>query len=443
MPKSQKQGAARHNPLHVQLEEGDGVFRKNKNRKNQDQDADVEDQEAGGRLDEKASKRILKLAREQQKEIELEENEEEAGGRSRSRIDFEEYELEGLDDDDNEEEEEVYEFDQEFDIEPSEEALFNQYIGSGDGQMNTDGTVTLDLAQKVMEKLRQQQEGAFTSTDAELVPRGQADEDEEPEGVMLPPKVIAVYTKVGELLSRYRSGKLPKAFKIIPSLNNWQGVLYVTNPEGWTPHAVYEGTKLFVSTLKASQSQKFVRNILLERFKEDIRQNKTLNYHLYKALKRSLFKPAAFFKGFLFPLCEGGQCTLREAIIAASVLTKVSIPALHSAAALLHLAEMEYSAPTSLFIRVLLDKKYALPYKVVDAVVFHFVRFRLHEGQLPVVWHQSLLTFAQRYKNDITEEQREALIEVAKRQVHHSITPEIKRELQSGQSRDLVQMDLS
>lgn len=29
---------------------------------------------------------------------------------------------------------------------------------------------------------------------------------------------------------------------------------------------------------------------------------------------------------------------------------------------------------------------------------------------MPVLWHQSLLTFAQRYKNDISSEQKEALL---------------------------------
>lgn len=46
----------------------------------------------------------------------------------------------------------------------------------------------------------------------------------------------------------------------------------------------------------------------------------------------------------------------------------------HSGAAIAHLAQMDYTGPNSLFIRVLLDKKYALPYKVVDALVFHFIR---------------------------------------------------------------------
>lgn len=75
---------------------------------------------------------------------------------------------------------------------------------------------------------------------------------------------------------------------------------------------------------------------------------------------------------------------------------RVSLPVLHSAAALARLATMAYSGVNSFFIRVLLDKKYALPYRVVDALVDHFLSFRKEERTLPVVWHQSLLCFVQR-----------------------------------------------
>jgi essential nuclear protein 1 len=147
-------------------------------------------------------------------------------------------------------------------------------------------------------------------------------------------------------------------------------------------------------------AQRFFNLILLEKVRDDIAETKKLNYHLYMAVKKSLFKPAAFFKGFLLPLCESG-CSLREAAILSSVLVKVSIPVLHSAAAILKLCEMEYTGPNSLFIRVLLDKKYALPFKVIDSLVFHFLRFKVDTREMPVLWHQSLLVFVQRYKEDI------------------------------------------
>lgn len=165
---------------------------------------------------------------------------------------------------------------------------------------------------------------------------------------------------------------------------------------------------MFVSNLKARMAQKFLSEFLLEKVREDIASSKKLNYHLYMAIKKSLYKPAAFFKGFLLPLCEvifiivamiykkSGSCTLREAAIIGSVLVKVSIPMLHSSAALLKLAEMEYTGPNSVFIRILLDKKYALPFRVVDALVFHFIRFKLDPREMPVLWHQSMLIFVQR-----------------------------------------------
>lgn len=102
---------------------------------------------------------------------------------------------------------------------------------------------------------------------------------------------------------------------------------------------------------------------------------------------------------------------------ACAVIAKVSVPALHSAAAMLRLAEMDYTganrhgrarsasrccAPAltqpppaaracacSIFIRVLLDKKYALPYRVVDALVHHFLRFQSDPRAMPVLWFQA------------------------------------------------------
>ena len=71
---------------------------------------------------------------------------------------------------------------------------------------------------------------------------------------------------------------------------------------------------------------------------------------------------------------QSGTCTLREAIIISSSLSKNSIPMLHSAAAILKIAEMDYNGANSIFLRTLLDKKYALPFRVVDAVVFHFLK---------------------------------------------------------------------
>ena len=291
----------------------------------------------------------------------------------------------------------------------------------------------------------------------------------EPEdAVELPAKVIEAYGRIAGFMSRYKSGKLPKPFKVLPTLPQWELLLSITRPEAWTPNAVYEATKLFSSSQPAV-AQGFNTEVLLPRVRDDIHETRKLNVHLYKALKKALYKPACFFRGIVFPLVDSGTCTLREATIVSSVIARYSIPVLHSAVALNHLCEIaaeqmrydvESAGACNIFIRTLIDKKYALPTSVVDALVVHFMRFKTVKqardtgddvsmsgtgyGQkkgagkpdLPVLWHQGLLAFAQRYKNDLEAEQREALLELVQMRGHKQIGPEVRRELMQGRNRD-------
>ena len=294
--------------------------------------------------------------------------------------------------------------------------------------MSTDEQPRRTLADIIQEKIRDK-ETEIGSQMTEAMSVGAGSQLEE--------KVVSVFKGVGKILSKYRSGRLPKAFKVIPSLSNWEEILYLTDPDKWTAAAMFQATRIFASNLTASKAQRFYNLVLLPRVRDDISEYKRLNFHLYMALKKALFKPAAFFKGILLPICESGTCTLREALIIGSVLAKTSIPMLHSSAAILKIAEMEYSGANSIFLRTLLDKKYALPYRVVDAVVFHFLGFANDPRDLPVLWHQSLLTFVQRYKEDVSVEQKEALLQLIRSKFHHEITPEVRREILNSKCRDV------
>ena len=64
-------------------------------------------------------------------------------------------------------------------------------------------------------------------------------------------------------------------------------------------------------------------------------------------------------------------------------------------------------------------------------------RFERDQRTLPVLWHQAFLTFAQRYKEDMSWEQKDALFNVLRAHTHTSITPEIRRELASSKCRDV------
>ncbi|CAG8643561.1 13488_t:CDS:2 [Dentiscutata heterogama] len=405
----------RRNPLHVQLAEDDLPKRKHYKEKfiSRRQNKDKEDEYAEPDL----SRKILKIVREQQEEVELENQvykfKNDQNAMLYSMIDDESDQDDNISDNgDNFEYEEL-------EIDETDQAILDKFLPNAPKERKT-------LADIIIEKIALQNLDQSSS----IVKSGQPS---------INPKVAEVYT------NRYKSGKLPKAFKIIPSLPNWEEILYLTHPENWTPNATFQATKIFVSNLKDKQTQRWfyfmslVSTQCLNKVRDDIHENKKLNCHLYMALKKALYKPAAFFKGIIFPLCESGTCTLKEAAIIGSVILKVSIPMLHSSAALLRLSEMDYTGSTSLFIRILLDKKYALPFKVVDALVFHFIRFKHDERTMPVLWHQSLLVFAQRYKQDLTPDQKDALLGLVKIKSHYLITPEIRREITNSVARDLIE----
>lgn len=450
---SDTKGKQRHNPLLKDISSQGGNLRttprsstksqsskkKNSRRTNNNDD----DEEGEGFLDASSSRKILQLAKEQQDEL----KEEEEGvtkptfaqsfkNQEVVSDDDEEEEREYSDFEVEEEEEEVVYDEEEIEVDEKDAELFNKYFQSN-GESMSQGQ-SINLADKILAKIQEK----------ELQQQQQESGKPVEDAVLLPPKVILAYEKIGQILATYTHGKLPKLFKILPSLKNWEDVLYVTNPEQWTPHATYEATKLFVSNLQANEAQKFIEKVLLEKFRSSIEDSDdhSLNYHIYRALKKSLYKPGAFFKGFLLPLVDG-YCTVREATIAASVLTKVSVPVLHSSVALTQLLQRDFSPATTVFIRVLIEKKYALPYQTLDELVFYFMRFRnaaqehmdldneKEAPQLPVVWHKAFLAFAQRYKNDITDDQRDFLLETVRQRFHHSIGPEIRRELLAGKPR--------
>lgn len=128
---------------------------------------------------------------------------------------------------------------------------------------------------------------------------------------------------------------------------------------------------------------------------------------------------------------------MREAQIISAVLARVSIPVLHSAAAIKTLCDIaaeqasqqsECVSATNYMLKVLLEKKYALrkfrckdsfqllsfwgltwlaAWQCVDSLVFHFLRYAATASpgdsapkSLPVIFHQCMLVFAQRYRND-------------------------------------------
>ena len=311
-------------------------------------------------IDPKLSRNILRLAQEQQEEMDAEDaadaEGQEAGGRihdgasgsaAKRRgfgksldfddVDDDDEDLDGGEEDDGElDEREALSGDEDFEenyeeleIDPEDRRLMEQMEASGAGASSSrPGVVHFGgeyadleralptaegdepmgggggrtLADIIMAKLEEAESKQSSGNGFPLSSNGAAQDRPMPPGIN--PKVIEVYTKVGELLSRYKSGPLPKALKIVPSLPAWETILYITNPTTWTPHATLAATRIFASNLKSAQTQKFFELVLLDKVRDEIADKGKLSVQLYDALKKGLYKPAAFFKGLLFPLCE-------------------------------------------------------------------------------------------------------------------------------------------
>lgn len=434
----------RHDPLHAQLDVDEAqakygrVSQPGKRTKRQKSSDDEESTEVV--LDSKMSRRIFELARDQQEEIDMPEDEDESRHEDerenfKPRVQFVDDEDEDSDDDDMSDNGDAEDM---FQLDSGDIQALDALLPSNSGERRT-------LADIIFAKLE-----SGETNGVNVMQKVQQDQEHPDPALGLDPRLVESYSKLAIFLHGYKSGPLPKFFKVIPSLPAWARVLALTRPENWSPHACRAATRIFVSTMKPAQAQLFLSVVLLDAIREDIQSNKKLNVQYYECLKRALFKPAAFFKGIVFPMLEDG-CTLKEAAIIASVVAKKKVPVLHSAAALLRIANMDYTGPNSLFIRVLIDKKYQLPYKVVDALVVHFIRLsntykargRGDTQKLPVLWHQSLLAFCQRYSPDLTPDQKDALLDVIRVNPHLQIGVEVRRELVNSVARGEPRPDVA
>lgn len=232
-------------------------------------------------VDQKLSKQIMRQARAQQNDEELLEAEENLVGISSSMASasFDETRLtaDGNSDDEIENDgdeiilsgkaEDGGAFYKNLALDPEDEEALKMF-------MSHDAPKRTTLADMIMSRIKDH-ETEIASQMSQEAPMPELD-----------PKIIHVFRSIGKILSRYRAGKLPKAFKIIPTLRNWEEVLYITDPHSWTAAAMYQATRIFTSNLNQKMAQRFFNLVLFPRIRDDITEYKRLNFHLYMAAKK-------------------------------------------------------------------------------------------------------------------------------------------------------------
>lgn len=261
-----------------------------------------------------------------------------------------------------------------------------------------------------------------------------AQETPEQSSTTLDQEIVDIYDKVALILSRYKSGKLPKAFKVIPNLKNWEQVLHLTRPETWTPNATHQAAKIFLGTFSPKLAARFLTLVILPKIRMDFEANKKLNPHYYETVALSISKPSAFFTGLLIPLCVDDRTTQKEAAIMASILKKMSIPVLYSAAALIKLTGLPFYGPRSIIMRTMIDKKYSLPQTAISSLVDFIEKTSYLEANNSVLWQQLVLSLCEKYGCDLSLVDKQRVLESAGRLPHDPISSEIVFSLEKTNS---------
>lgn len=124
-------------------------------------------------------------------------------------------------------------------------------------------------------------------------------------------------------------------------------------------------TKIFISKTESNRTVDFLQEYLLPRVLVDVSEEKKINYHLFKALQKAVYRPASFFKGIIFAFMDRSNVTLKQAQILGAVLMKSSFPKAHLNAALFQALQKNYSATNNFLIKCFLEKRFSMALQVV------------------------------------------------------------------------------
>lgn len=222
-PKSKKSSVRPAKNIALDKQITDGKVKKDKGKKNFGLRAEEQDV-----IDSRTSGKIVKLAKNQQRELETEDEYPSFGGgvKGRGTVKFNLGNSDINVDDENKDVSEN-DFYEELNINADDAAAFERFQNPKGGKRKH------DIGEEILKKIQEKSADIHTQlSDAGTLKLEDID-----------PRVKELYEGVGEVMKRYRSGKVPKAFKIIPKLRNWEQVLCLTEPQSWSAAAMFQGTR--------------------------------------------------------------------------------------------------------------------------------------------------------------------------------------------------------
>lgn len=106
-----------------------------------------------------------------------------------------------------------------------------------------------------------------------------------------------------------------------------------------------------------------------------------------------------------------------------SLISKMSIPVISSSVALIKLTQMQPNTAITHYLKAFIGKSYNFPRKVINILNDYFLKFSEIQEELPVVWHQLLLSYCQQYGGSLDEMIKSSFSDLISLHNHKIISP--------------------
>jgi len=216
--------------------------------------------------------------------------------------------------------------------------------------------------------------------------------------LFLKPKLLKILERASLFLKVYRIGKIPKIFRILPNLKNFEEIILLTRPDIWSDQAILSVTRSFLPRLDKTQLSRFYTLVLAPRFQESIFNQQLCSTHIQKAIKLSTNFPFIFFSSIILPICDSKKCSTREGAILSSILYKYHFSSTVIMTVVARLLKNPPTLTKCLVLRIIISKNYLIPHRIIDLFVDFFTlnnkkNFSPHYKTLFLIFLRNYTTF--------------------------------------------------
>lgn len=238
--------------------------------------------------------------------------------------------------------------------------------------------------------------------------------------VYLKPKLLKILERTSLFLKVYRSGKMPKLIKILPSFKNFEEIMWLTRPDIWSDQAIFSITRSFLPKLDEMQMSRFYTLVLAPRFQETIFNRESMSIHIQKAIKLSSNFPFVFFSSLILPICESKNCSIKEGAILGSIISKYHFTPSVIMAVLIKLLKNPITPSKCMLCRIIVSKKYLIPHRIIDLLVDFFT---INNGKIFSSHYKTFfIVFIKNYSLLLSNEEKKKILNFKKSKVkanHH------------------------